>query len=213
MHKAMGAADAATQTEERERNRNSKRNKHHVRTISAEEEITEMQKKRTPRSTKSCELIRDEMPSPLNSDFSPSGKIDTLESLIRADAARNLNSFRILEEEIPVATGSVKMKPINMLMQLITCGSISIKGHHSLGLVPRYRPAFSHADFPSPQAFSGSMMMGEFNGLSKSPRLMETRSEEGKPRGGSLDFHLKEERTVEEPNLNSSSNHAEWYLV
>ncbi|XP_078446182.1 protein SOSEKI 3-like [Wolffia australiana] len=180
VHKAMGAADAATQTEEAEGGASKRTKRAPGRTISSEELTADLQKNRPPRSSRSCELIRDEITSPLaaTGNFSPGGKIDTLESLIRADAARNLNSFRILEEEIPVAGGSAKMKPISVLMQLITCGSISVKGHHSLGLVPRYRPTFSHSEFPSPPTFSGSMMLGEIHGLSKSPRLAETRPEE-----------------------------------
>lgn len=81
-----------------------------------------------------------------------------MESLIRADA-RKLNSFRILEEEEFRMPSHAKLKTSNMIMQLISCGSISVKDH-SFGLIPTYKPRFSDSKFPSP-LFSTSLMIGE----------------------------------------------------
>jgi hypothetical protein len=116
--------------------------------------------------------------------------METLESLIRADASK-ANSFRILEEEdIPMPTNT-RLKASNLLMQLISCGSISVK-NHSFGLIPSYKPRFSHSKFPSP-LFSTSFVLGEFDCLSENPKLMNLRLEDKEYFSGSLiETKLKE---------------------
>ncbi|KAK4367196.1 hypothetical protein RND71_015076 [Anisodus tanguticus] len=66
---------------------------------------------------------------------STSGRTDSLISLIRSDVSK-LNSFRTtLESEECRVPASTKLKPHNMLMQLISCGSsISVKDHR-FGLI------------------------------------------------------------------------------
>ncbi|KAL5719022.1 hypothetical protein ACHQM5_011859 [Ranunculus cassubicifolius] len=157
-------------------------------------------------SNVNSELCRDEVsPPPSSSSTSSGGKTETLESLIRADVNK-MNSFRILEEEglrIPCET---KLKPTNMLMQLISCGSISVKDH-SFGLIPTYKPRFSHSKFPSP-LYSTSVLMGELDCLSENPRMMGLRMEDKEYFSGSL-IETKTSKGREEvfPSLKRSSSY------
>ncbi|XP_020260008.1 protein UPSTREAM OF FLC [Asparagus officinalis] len=128
--------------------------------------------------------LEDGRQDPTSSASSSGGKVETLESLIRADA-RKMNSFRVLEEEEVFAPTGPKLRATNVLIQLITCGSLSVKDHHSFGLVPTYRPRFSQMKFPSPM-FAGSMMLGELDCLSENPRLMGLRIEDKEYFSGSL---------------------------
>ncbi|XP_023513166.1 protein UPSTREAM OF FLC-like [Cucurbita pepo subsp. pepo] len=123
-------------------------------------------------------------PPPLSSSASSSGeKTETLESLIRADASK-VNSFRIVEEEEIRMPTNARLKATNVLMQLISCGSISVKDH-SFGLIPSYKPRFSHSKFPSP-LFSTTVMLGELNCLSENHRMMGLRLEDKEYFSGSL---------------------------
>ncbi|GMI96961.1 SOSEKI3 [Hibiscus trionum] len=130
------------------------------------------------------EICRNPVSPPSTSSASSTGgKTETLESLIRADASK-INSFRILEEEDIRMPTNARLKATSMLMQLISCGSISVKDH-SFGLVPTYRPRFSHSKFSSP-LFSTSIMLGELDCLSENPRLMSLRLEDREYFSGSL---------------------------
>ncbi|KAK8707797.1 hypothetical protein V6N13_058849 [Hibiscus sabdariffa] len=122
-------------------------------------------------------------PPTTSSSSSTGGKIETLESLIRADASK-INSFRILEEEEIRMPTNARLKATSMLMQLISCGLISVKDH-SFGLVPTYEPRFSHSKFSSPW-FSSSIMLGELDCLSEKSRLMGLRLEDREYFSGSL---------------------------
>ncbi|MED6138970.1 hypothetical protein PIB30_079455 [Stylosanthes scabra] len=76
-------------------------------------------------------------------------------------------------------------------MQLISCGSISVK-NHSFDLIPSYKPRFSNSKFPSP-LFSTSFMLGEFDCLQENPKLMSLRLEDKEYFSGSLvETKLKE---------------------
>ncbi|KZV47194.1 protein UPSTREAM OF FLC-like [Dorcoceras hygrometricum] len=104
-----------------------------------------------------------------------SGRVNTLEALIRADAVK-LNSFSILEEEEFRMPSNVKHKATNIIMQLISCGSFSVKDH-SFGLIPTYRPRFSHSKFSSP-LFSTSSMLGDLDCLAESSRIKNAKLED-----------------------------------
>ncbi|KAL8515913.1 hypothetical protein ACS0TY_014566 [Phlomoides rotata] len=154
VYKNDGLADASTQTEENA-NITIRTRDTCMRGVSTDDRLNEVpQAKATP------EICREFVSPPpsTSSASSSSGRTDTLESLIRADA-RKLNSFRILEEEEFRMPSHAKLKTSNMIMQLISCGSISVKDH-SFGLIPTYKPRFSDSKFPSP-LFSTSVMMGE----------------------------------------------------
>ncbi|KAJ6715705.1 UPSTREAM OF FLC PROTEIN (DUF966) [Salix koriyanagi] len=165
IYKSDGFTNASTQTEENECNENDQN--------------------RFPEVKENSEICENPVsPHPSSSSASSSGgKTETLESLIRADVNK-INSFRILEEEDIRMPNNARLKASSMLMQLISCGSISVKDN-SFGLVPTYRPRFTHSKFPSP-LFSTSMMLGELDCLSENPRMMGLRLEEKEYFSGSL---------------------------
>lgn len=117
------------------------------------------------------------------------GEADTLESLIRADV-RKLNSFRMLEGEGFQMPSNTKLKIINMMIQLISCGSIQEKDHR-IGLIANYRPRISSANFST---------LGELDHLPENPRLMGTRFADKK---GSLGEKMVLERDVPTDRYNS----------
>ncbi|PKA52787.1 hypothetical protein AXF42_Ash001768 [Apostasia shenzhenica] len=214
VYEPSGAADASTQTDDGERKGRSRRNNTCTRGVSTDEcsvyfecELSHKNKSIVPKE--GSKLSREDL-SPLTTSSSSSsfaGKMETLESLIRADTSK-MNSFRILEEEeILVPTGP-RFKATNMLMQLITCGSITVKDHHSFGLVPTYKPRFSHIKFPSP-IFSNSMMFGELDYLSENPRFIGLRMEDKEYFSGSLIETKKHKEDVKEglPSLKRSSSY------
>nr|XP_016475357.1 PREDICTED: protein UPSTREAM OF FLC-like isoform X1 [Nicotiana tabacum]XP_016475358.1 PREDICTED: protein UPSTREAM OF FLC-like isoform X1 [Nicotiana tabacum]XP_016475360.1 PREDICTED: protein UPSTREAM OF FLC-like isoform X1 [Nicotiana tabacum] len=187
IYKAGGLADASTQTEENA----SKATPPETCTRgvstddgSVEPESNEIQEVQVQQANESAEICRETVsPAPSSSSASSSGgRTDTLENLIRADINK-LNSFRIIEgEEFRVP--KTKLKPSNVLMQLISCGSISVKDH-SFGLIPTYRPRFSHSKFPSP-LFSTSLTLGDLDCLAENPRFMGLRLEDKEYFSGSL---------------------------
>ncbi|XP_058226211.1 protein SOSEKI 3 [Rhododendron vialii] len=189
VHKGDGLADASTQTEETVI-RTNKVGETCTRGVSTDDgslepESTESCENRVPRVEESSDISRESIspPPPSSSTSSSGGKTATLESLIKADA-RKANSFRILEEEECRMPLNTKLKASNMLMQLISCGSISVKDH-SFSLIPTYRPSFPYSKFPSP-LFSTSHVMGELDCLIENPRLMGLRLEEKEYFSGSL---------------------------
>ncbi|KAG5248280.1 protein UPSTREAM OF FLC [Salix suchowensis] len=147
---------------------------------SLEQECKEDYHNRLPCVKENSEICENSVSS---SPSSSGGKTETLESLIRADVNK-INSFRIIEEEDIRMPNNARLKATNMLMQMISCGSISVKDH-SFGLVPTYRPRFSHSKFPSP-FYSTSIMLGELDCLSENPRVMGLRLEEKEHFSGSL---------------------------
>ncbi|XP_020113348.1 protein UPSTREAM OF FLC-like isoform X2 [Ananas comosus] len=186
IYKPVGAQDASTQTDDR-KGKNPVQAETRTTGVSTDDgplDFQERDPKRTPRSNEQPEMIIESSPPLTSSSVSSGGRIDTLESLIRAEASKR-NSFRILEEEevyVPVAS---RLRATNLLMHLITCGSISVKDHRSFGLVPTYRPRFTHMNFPSP-FFSTSMMVGDMDGFSEKPRMMGMRLEGAEYFSGSL---------------------------
>ncbi|GAB4842938.1 hypothetical protein Ancab_012916 [Ancistrocladus abbreviatus] len=183
-----GAADASTQTEDRLRR--VKPRETCTRGVSTDDrsldsECIEDLRDCDQSSMHNSKLHKDSVsPSVSSSSESSSGwKTETLESLIRADA-RKMNSSRILEEEGVRMPSNTKLKASNMLLQLLSCGSISVKDH-SFGLIPTYRPMFSHSKFPSP-LFSTSVMLGELDCLPENRRLMSLRLEDKEYFSGSL---------------------------
>ncbi|XP_027348249.1 protein UPSTREAM OF FLC-like [Abrus precatorius] len=195
IYKTDGLADASTQTEENVKR--PKTQKTCTRGVSTEDgslesECHEICQTEAPRVKDNPEICRDTVSPPPSTSSSSSfvGKAETLESLIRADASK-VNSFRILEEESMRVPTNTRLKASNLLMQLISCGSISVK-NHSFGLIPSYKPRFSNSKFPSP-LFSTSFMLGEFDCLAENPKLMSLRLEDKEYFSGSLvETKLKE---------------------
>ncbi|PIN04601.1 hypothetical protein CDL12_22863 [Handroanthus impetiginosus] len=174
IYNSDGLADAATQTEENASKAVGTRATC-TRGVSTDDGLLEPEisgycSNQVTRVKDTPEICRDFVSPPpsTSSASSSSGRTDTLESLIKADATK-LNSFRILKEEEFRMPSNAKLKASNMIMQLISCGSISVKDH-SFGLIPTYRPSFSHSKFPSP-LFSTSLSVGELDSLAENPRL------------------------------------------
>ncbi|XP_065868109.1 protein SOSEKI 3 [Euphorbia lathyris] len=188
VYKSDRLADASTQTEE-----NASRPKTRVTCTrgvstddgSSEHESGDNYQNHVPRVKENSEISENSVsPPPSSSSASSSGgKTETLESLIRADVSK-INSFRILEEEEIRIPSHARLKASNMLMQLISCGSISVKDH-SFGVIPTYKPRFSHTKFGSP-FFSTSLMLGELDCLADNPRFMGLRLEDKEYFSGSL---------------------------
>ncbi|MCD7449100.1 hypothetical protein HAX54_049214 [Datura stramonium] len=205
IYKTEGLADASTQTDENA----SKATPPETCTRgvstddgSIEPENNEIHEVQAQQTNESAQICRETVsPAPSSSSASSSGgRTDTLESLIRADINK-LNSFRIIEgEEFRVP--KTKLKPSNVLMQLISCGSISVKDH-SFGLIPTYRPRFSHSKFPSP-LFSTSLSLGDLDCLAENPKFMGLRLEDKEYFSGSL---LETNIPKEPPLLKRSSSY------
>ncbi|KAG4385382.1 hypothetical protein GLYMA_12G081000v4 [Glycine max] len=216
IYKTDGLADASTQTEEKD-NR-SRAQKTCTRGVSTEDgslesECHEICQAEAPQVKDTPRICRDAVSRPPSTSSSSSfvGKAETLESLIRADASK-VNSFRILEEESMQMPTNTRMKASNLLMQLISCGSISVK-NHSFGLIPSYKPRFSSSKFPSP-LFSTSFVLGEFDCLAENPKLMSLRLEDKEYFSGSLvETKLKEGDGHNVLKRSSSYNDERYVLV
>ncbi|XVE79823.1 hypothetical protein DITRI_Ditri14bG0087300 [Diplodiscus trichospermus] len=189
VYNSDGLADASTQTEEN--TSRSKTRETCTRGVSTDDGSLELEcnanfQNQVPNHSvkDNSEICRNAVSPPSTSSASSSGgKAETLESLIRADASK-INSFRILEEEEIRMPTNARLKTTSMLMQLISCGSISVKDN-SFGLVPTYRPRFSHSKFSTP-LFSTSIMLGELDCLPENPRLLGLRLEDKEYFSGSL---------------------------
>ncbi|GAB2275136.1 hypothetical protein Dimus_009898 [Dionaea muscipula] len=182
-----GAVDASTQTEESDWK--AKPSESCTRGVSTDDGMLEGECSRQILNHAQCSQnnssIQDTC-SPIlcSSSESLSGrKTETLESLIRADLGK-INSSRIHEDGIVRMSPNTKPKASSMLMQLISCGSISVKDH-SFGLIPSYSPGLSHPKFPSP-LFSTSVMLGELDCLSENRRLLGLKLEDKEYFSGSL---------------------------
>ncbi|XP_050367666.1 protein SOSEKI 5 [Argentina anserina] len=115
------AADASTQTEDKRHRRRV------VREVEEEKEGQSQQE--MSNGSQSTELSRDDI-SPPPSDSSP----ETLESLMKADGRLVIQTNRaaVVEENrnqnpTPEIVPGGKMKPSSVLMQLLSCGSISFR--------------------------------------------------------------------------------------
>nr|XP_010918909.1 protein UPSTREAM OF FLC [Elaeis guineensis] len=215
VYKPISAADASTQTDERGGRRTRGGPGTCIRGVSTDDgpldlEFDERHRSHRLHPKDGSEMGGDEIsPPPTSSSASSTsgGKTETLESLIKADVGK-MNSFRIVEEEEVLVSNGPKLKATNVLMQLITCGSISVKDHQSFGLVPTYKPRFSHMKFPSPM-FANSMMLGELDCLSENPRLMGLRMEDKEYFSGSLIETKKHKEEVGQgvPILKRSSSY------
>ncbi|KAK8469669.1 hypothetical protein PHAVU_005G130600 [Phaseolus vulgaris] len=189
IYKTDGLADASTQTEENVSKTETQ--KTCTRGVSTEDdgslepECHEISDAQVPQVKDNPEIGMDTIPPPPStcSPSSSGGKTETLESLIRADVSK-MNSFRILEEERIRMQTNARLKASSLLMQLISCGSISVK-NHSVGLIPSYKNRLSNSKFPSP-LFSTSVMFGEFDCLAEKTKVMGLKLEDKEYYSGSV---------------------------
>ncbi|CAL1366933.1 unnamed protein product [Linum trigynum] len=214
VYRSEGVAHASTQTEENNVSRPKSRETctRGVSTgdCSLERECNVDSQRWVPRLKKDYSETGENSvssPPPSTTSSGASSSSGTLESLIRADGDK-INSFRILEGEDVRMSTNPRLKATNVLMQLISCGSISVKDH-SFGLIPTYKPKFSHSKYASP-LFSRSIMFGELDCLSENPRLMSLRLEDKEYFSGSLiETKLPKEEGTLPPLKRSSSYNAD----
>ncbi|KAG4961222.1 hypothetical protein GLYMA_13G322200v4 [Glycine max] len=187
IYKNDGLADASTQTEENVNKPETQ--KTCTRGVSTEDdgslepECHEIGETQVPQVKYNSEICRDTVSPPPSTPSSSGGKTETLESLIRADVSK-MNSFRILEEERIRMQTNARLKASNLLMQLISCGSISVK-NHSVGLIPSYKDRLSHSKFPSP-LFSTSVTFGDFDCVAEKAKVMGLKLEDKEYYSGSV---------------------------
>ncbi|XP_010521721.1 PREDICTED: protein UPSTREAM OF FLC isoform X2 [Tarenaya hassleriana] len=188
VYKSESIADASTQTNENVSR--SKATETCSRGVSTDDGSLEPKSSdndlcnEAPCPNESASISRNAVTPPTSSSASSlGGKTETLESLIRADVSK-MNSFRILEQESTRMPANARLKATNVLMQLISCGSIAVKDN-SYGIVPTCKPKFGQSKFTSP-FFSRSFMLGELDCLSENPRLMGLRLESKEYFSGSL---------------------------
>ncbi|KAM6577928.1 hypothetical protein CsatB_029765 [Cannabis sativa] len=135
------AADASTQTDDKRRRRRQAIREEDETAVEPEEKG-----QRQMYESQSTELSREEI-SPPPSDSSP----ETLESLLKADGRLILGSNGVNEEDgCPNRTsencGGGKAKASSVLMQLLSCGSVSFKDcgptlvkDHGMSLIGQYK--------------------------------------------------------------------------
>ncbi|KAK3146425.1 hypothetical protein QOZ80_3BG0265960 [Eleusine coracana subsp. coracana] len=199
IHKPTGSMDAATQTDDLARRSSRRAPEMRKKSLSTDHDavVREISEYRQSHPRRSAELqgisreLLSQCPTPVSIP-STRGKSESLESLIRADNATN--SFRIIQEDDIVVPTCPKLKPTNVLMQLITCGALSVKDHEDIGIVQAYKPRFPNLKFPSP-LISRTMMMGELDYLSENPRLMGMKLEDKEYFSGSI-IETKMQRDV-----------------
>ncbi|CAN8285579.1 unnamed protein product [Cochlearia groenlandica] len=206
-YNSEGLANASTQTEETVISCFKKPMETFSRGVSTDDNFSS--EPESIENNPSCALNESQTAEISRNVSSLGAKTDTLESLIKADASK-MNSFRILEQEDVRMTANPRLKASNMLLQLISCGSISVKDNN-FGLVPSYKPKFSHSKFPSPFfSSSSSFMMGDLDRLSETPSLMSMRLEEKEYFSGSLvetKLHKKDVAIDNNTSLKRSSSY------
>lgn len=166
-----GAQDASTQTEDRRERKAQQEPNIHLTSVSTGDELTIVKYSESQQNQydQSDDAIKKDM-SPIRTPSSTSSgaKIDTLESLIRAEVNK-FNSFRIIEEE-EVVPMKEKMKRTNPLLQLLTCGSTLVKDHHSFGFIPTYKPRFLNLSLGA--TYPSSTTLRELDYMSEGSRVM-----------------------------------------
>jgi hypothetical protein len=214
--KPMGAQDAATQTDDSERHIPDK----HTRMAefskqdgTSDTEIQKCHQRCSQQSSKGSELIQ-QPPAVSSSDASLGGRVETLESLIRAEVNTG-SRFRTLDEEHMFGPTGVKFKPANLVIQLLTCGTISVKEHRGFGITPSYRPRFTQVEFPSP-VFSIPMGMRHLGKIPCNARMVGTRSSESRYFSGTLVEAKKQDesgRGMDTPKRSSSYDEDRYIIL
>ncbi|RRT42025.1 hypothetical protein B296_00025335 [Ensete ventricosum] len=168
VHKPAVVQDASTQTDEQ-----GGRKACGIAGVSVGKESSETQNGTSPCPKEGPENVEASSTAAASCSC---GRTSTLESLIRDELSQR-KGLRIIEEEVLIPARA-KLKAADVLVQLITCGSISVKHHYNLGIVPTYTPRFTTTmKSPSPM-FPGSMMLGEIDCFSESQRVVGLRPEE-----------------------------------
>ncbi|XP_078427633.1 protein SOSEKI 3-like [Wolffia australiana] len=194
-----GALSISTQTDERAAG-------HRTRGVSTEETSSDR------KFEGSSEISSDDIsPPPTSSSASSSaGKTETLDALIRADEKKT-SRFTTLEEEELSLPAAAKIKAAHVLMNLITCGSISVKDGHGGGFVSACRPRIAREKLASPSLLR-SRMEEDLDGLfmDDNPRNRTVRRIEEKEYFSGSVLEMKNRKDCEEslvPTLKRSSSY------
>ncbi|XP_075634139.1 protein SOSEKI 5 [Castanea sativa] len=200
------AADASTQTEDKRRRRRPVRAKEIEEEEEDDEQVRDEKSQRDICHGQSTELSRDEI-SPPPSDSSP----ETLESLMKADgrlvicqpgANEENSSLNRTAENFP----SGRMKASTVLMQLISCGSISFKDCGATSVKDQGFSMIGHYKSRLPRGAGNNNQLGkEAGALTEIPNFPGLKLEDKEYFSGSLIETNKKD--VEVPNLKRSSSY------
>ena len=205
------AADASTQTDDKRRRRRQVKAKEIEEEEEEEERVREEKGQREMYQSQSTELRRDEI-SPPPSDSSP----ETLESLMKADgrlvicqAGANEDNPNRTADNFP----SGRMKASTVLMQLISCGSISFKDCGATSA--KEQQGFSligHYKSRLPRVAGNNHHVGKDVGtLTEIPNFPGVKLEDKEYFSGSL---IETNKKLDVPNLKrSSSYNADRYVT
>ncbi|XP_042438757.1 protein SOSEKI 3-like [Zingiber officinale] len=199
VRKLFGAAqDASTQTEFTGRRRNGLSTR--TTGVSTDDSPLEI----CYNAKEESETVKSE--SSPSSTLSLSGKTNTLESLIREEVSLRNNYRNGEAEEVSLSTVS-KFKATNMLMHLITCGSISVKDNYGIGFEPDYKPRLADTKL-TPPMLSTSMVLGEISFLPEGQRTIVPRLNKKQHFSGSMveTNKFKEGQLEGVPKLKRSSS-------
>ncbi|WOK94886.1 hypothetical protein Cni_G03591 [Canna indica] len=209
--KPVRVQDASTQTEDSGRKKRGSGAGAHIVDIALDMGSIERQNEEILWS-EGPEIVGAEKPPPVTSStaaFSSSssscGKTDTLKTLIRDELSQK-NDLRIFDGEESFIPTKGKLKATDMLVQLITCGAISVKDDYNLEIVSNNRPRYVGMN-PSPPRISSSTRLGENDCLSESQRVMGLRLEDDENYIGNITETQKYKGELEEGSwtLQSSS--------
>ncbi|KAK9280636.1 hypothetical protein L1049_014332 [Liquidambar formosana] len=184
-------ADASTQTDDKRRRR---------RAVAVREEEEQVEKTPEPNRNQSVELSREEI-SPPPSDSSP----ETLESLMKADGRLVLCTGDGNEDGLNRTadiSSSGRMKASSVLMQLISCGSISFKDCGATAVKDQGFSLLSHYKARLPRG-ARNQEGKEIEALMENPSFAGVRLEDKEYFSGSL---IETKRDVF-PSLKRSSSY------
>nr|XP_043611893.1 protein SOSEKI 3-like [Erigeron canadensis] len=166
IYKTNGLVDSSTQTEEYVK---VKKPKERTTRLSVDNGVLES-------------LYEDSPPSsPGASSFS--GKMDTLESLMKADGSKLNSSERLVDREYKNPTNT-KLRASNKLLQLISCGSVSGQDH-DFGRSLSCRSSSLNSKVMS-RLRSSSVILKELDCLSENDRFVDVKLEDKQYFSGSL---------------------------
>ncbi|KAF8039898.1 hypothetical protein BT93_B2190 [Corymbia citriodora subsp. variegata] len=200
------AADASTQTDDkRRRRRHVKERESEIRELHGDgaDEADQSQSRNTGQS-QTTELSRDEI-SPPPSDSSP----ETLETLMKADGRLILGPNGGKEDGSDRAAGNVpsgKIKASSVLMQLISCGSLSFKDCGATYIKDQGLSLIGHYKTRLPRGGAADSSRKQAGAPGKIPDLAGVRLEDKEYFSGSL-IETKKKEEVVVPALKRSSSY------
>ncbi|KAI3423634.1 uncharacterized protein J3R85_010831 [Psidium guajava] len=204
------AADASTQTDDkRRRRRHVKERESEIRELHGEgtDEADQSQSQDPGQNQKTTELSRDEI-SPPPSDSSP----ETLETLMKADGRLMIGSSGGKEDGADRAAGSLtggKIRASSVLMQLISCGSLSFKDCGATYVKDQGLSLIGHHKTRLPRGAGDSSKKAQAGASRKIPNSAGVRLEDKEYFSGSLIETQKKEYVVAAaaPALKRSSSY------